>query len=215
MSPRIAPFVLVPAVLVAGGFALLRSDPSPAAATPAAAQPPAATATTPVATQLPPNHPPVGGGANPHGGRRAAKPEPPAITWTAPAAWQTAPNPNALRIATYQVPGGAEVSVARAGGTTDANIQRWIAQFDDAGADRREEKTIAGMHVTIVEVAGTYMAGNMMGPRENAHRGWALAGAVVETSKGSSYFFKMLGPADAVRGARPQLDALLASIAPR
>jgi len=214
MSIRIAPIVLFPAVLVAGGFALLRGEPSPAAATTAAAAVPTAEATALAMAQLPPNHPPIGNGANPHGAMSSAAQEPPAITWTAPAGWQTAPNPNAMRLATYQVPGGAEVSVARAGGTTEANIQRWISQFDDLGADRREEKTIAGMHVTLVEMTGTYMAGNMMGPRENAHHGWALTGAIVET-EGSAYFFKMLGPVDAVRAARPQLDALLASIAPR
>jgi hypothetical protein len=38
-----------------------------------------------------------------------------------------------------------------------------------------------------------------------------LLGAVVETD-GPFYFFKMVGPADAVRAARPAFDVLLSSV---
>lgn len=141
--------------------------------------------------------------------------EAPSIGWTVPPAWQTAPNPNAVRIATYHPSASTEVSVSRAGGTTEANIQRWIGQFDDAGKDTRTEKTVRGMKVEVVEVGGTYLgSGMMVGPAAEKHPGWTLVGAVVETP-GSHYFFKLLGPTDQVRAARASFDALVASIAPR
>jgi hypothetical protein len=123
-----------------------------------------------------------------------------------------------MRIATYRVPGAgddqsAEMSVARAGGTIDANIQRWIDQFDQAGQDTRTEKTIRGLNVTIVEVAGTYLGGGMPGAPSSAHPGWALLAAIVQTP-GSPYFFKLIGPAATLRAARSRFNSLIDSIVP-
>jgi hypothetical protein len=180
---------------------------------PASTPPPGAT--TPVAmdpAQLPPNHPPIGPTGSPHPSMPVASNEAPAVAWTAPSAWASAANPNAMRLATYTLPGGVEVSVARAGGTTEANIQRWLAQFDEAGAEKRTESTIHGLHTTIVEVAGTYEGMSGMGGQ--AHPGWALLGAIVETGR-SPYFFKMLGPAPAVKADHASFDALLGSLVPR
>jgi hypothetical protein len=121
-------------------------------------------------TTLPPNHPPIGGGTA-HGVALAASDEPPALRWKMPTDWQEAPSASTLRLATDHVPAGGEMSVVRAGGTTEANIRRWLAQFDNAGADAHEARTIHGLHVTIVQVAGTYQGSR----------------TIVETS-GSPYF---------------------------
>jgi hypothetical protein len=136
------------------------------------------------------------------------------MVWTVPTGWQTSPNPNAMRIATYRPSPDTELSVARAGGSTEANIHRWIGQFDDAGKDVRTEKTVRGLSVHIVEVSGTYLGSGMPGAAADSRAGWTLVGAVVDTP-GSRYFFKLLGPGDQVGAVRPSFDALLASIAPR
>jgi hypothetical protein len=143
-----------------------------------------------------------------------------AIHWTVPDSWQTAANPSAMRIATYRLrpaagdAEGADVSVARAGGSKEANIQRWIGQFDDAGKDTREEKTVRGLKVTIVTVSGTFQGGGMMGGAAAApHSKWALLAAIVETP-GMPYFFKVTGPLATVKAARPAFDAMIASITP-
>jgi hypothetical protein len=131
-----------------------------------------------------------------------------------PEAWKEAPSPNAMRLATYRAPGGVEVSVSRAGGSTEANIQRWVAQFDDVGRENRAERTVHGFHVVTVDVAGTYVGGgtSMGGPPE-PKRDWAMVGAIVE-SPGTPYFFKMTGSAAAIRAARPAFERLLGSISP-
>ena len=164
---------------------------------------------------LPPNHPRIGADA-PRSPLVPSSDEPSALDWKMPGDWQQAPNPSTLRLATYRVPGGAEMSVARAGGSTEANIQRWLSQFDNAGADTREERTIRGLHVTLVQVAGTYEPSPMMmaGAPPQAHPGWALEGAIVETS-GSPYFFKLIGPVAAIKSARASFESLLASLTPR
>ena len=112
-------------------------------------------------------------------------------------------------------PGGVEISVSRAGGGTEANIQRWIGQFDNTGREGRVEKTVHGLHVVTVDVAGTYVGGGMAmgGGAAEAKPDWALVGAIVE-SVSPPYFFKMTGPAAAVRAARPAFDRLVDHLTP-
>ena len=134
----------------------------------------------------------------------------PALTWKAPASWPAAPNPNEFRIATHTVPRAkgdsddAELTISRAGGDVDSNVQRWIEQFEESSGDRRRERTAAGFKVTVVEVSGTYQGG--MGAATAPHPGWALLAAIV-AAPDEPYFFKLTGPAATVHAARPAFDA--------
>jgi hypothetical protein len=160
-------------------------------------------------TALPPNHPAMGA----QGNDLPAAREQAALAWTAPAGWEVAPSRSTIRLATYRVPGAApaELTVTRAGGSTEDNLERWVGQFDNAGKDTRAVRTIAGFHVTTLEVSGTYDGGMSSTGPETAHAGWSLLGAVIETS-GPFYFFKMVGPSEAVRAARPAFEALMNSV---
>ncbi len=163
---------------------------------------------------LPPNHPPIGSANSQLGSLARASDDPSAIVWKMPKGWQETPSPNAMRLATYRVAGSVEVIVLRAGGATQANIDRWVAQFDDVGHQGRVDKTVHGLHAVTVDVSGTYVGGGMtMGAPADPKRDWAMVGAIVE-SQSPSYFFKMTGPAAAVRAARPAFDRMIDSIAP-
>jgi hypothetical protein len=222
MHLGIGPSFLAVCVLSgAAGIALFQrsSVPSPARAS-TVAQADELRAPMPVdpqsmGTVLPPNHPPLtANGTDPPLARDES---PPALTWSVPDGWEVAPNRSAIRLATYRVPAlpksaaAAELTVTRAGGTTEENLARWAGQFDAAGQDTRAVRTIAGVHLATLEVSGTYEGGMTMGGAETAHPGWALLGAVVETN-GPSYFFKMVGPAETVHAARPAFEALLKSL---
>ena len=218
MLKRFATFAVIPAVFLAGALALFGVERIPGATAATSREKPAPLA--PVGEMqppengetLPPDHPPLG--ASPHGAMPSAANDPPALVWKMPAVWQEAPNPNAMRLATYHAPGGVEVAVSRAGGSTEANIQRWIAQFDNVGHDGRVEKTVRGLHVVTVEVTGTYVGGGMaMGAPTEPKPDWAMVGSIVET-RSPSYFFKMTGPAAAVHAARPVFDRLIDGITP-
>jgi hypothetical protein len=148
--------------------------------------------------------------------------EPAALTWTVPAGWKQAPNPNPMRLATFHASGGtgddvAEVSIARAGGSPEANIARWVGQFEGASSPKRNDRKIRGLDVAIVEVSGTYSAGamQMAGAPAAPHPAWTLVGAIAQPPDGSTYFFKLLGPSAKVRDARPSFDAFVASLTPR
>jgi hypothetical protein len=240
---RILPIVLLAGVLGAAGLAIFRPGNEPVVGSSSTSPPLAAAelASELEGDMLPPNHPSVGASTGlgeaqgdvlppnhpPIGGAQGSQPallpvndDQPAIAWKVPPAWQSAPNPNAMRLATYRAPASskshepADVSVTRAGGTPDANIERWLSQFDDAGAETRSIKTVRGLKITIVEVSGTFTGGSMTpGTTETPRRGWALLGAIVETP-GSPYFFKITGEAATVHGARASLVALLESITP-
>lgn len=167
---------------------------------------------------LPPDHPSVQGmGGNPNGPSEPADDEA-SLTWTAPPRWKSAPNPSSMRLATYVIPRAAgdaadgDLSITRAGGDIDANVDRWLGQFDESAraSAKRTKKDVHGLKVTVVEIYGTYSGG--MGPNAGPQPSWGLLGAIVE-AEGLPYFFKITGPAKTVQGARAELDQLLGSLA--
>ncbi len=214
---RLSSSIAIAVLVGAGAFAAGRSTTStvvvhePAAAPVSDELGPAPAMTE---TALPPGHPAVDPGAAPP--PAAAAPET-TLAWKVPARWQTAANPSSMRIATYHVPhapgdeADADVSVTQAGGTVEANADRWIGQFGpDAKKNAKQTtKTIAGFEVTIVEVEGAYNGG-MSEAKAPAGKA-ALLGAIVATP-GMPHFFKITGPAKTVSSARAELEALLASI---
>jgi hypothetical protein len=165
---------------------------------------------------LPPDHPPIGAtGAVPPGLGAAAE-EPPALAWSIPKRWKLLPNSNTMRLFTYRVPAApgatddAELSIVRAGGSADANLQRWVGQFEGAVPGKRERLAVNGFDVHTLSVSGTFTAG-AMGGAAAARAGWALKGAVVDTAAGA-YFFKLTGPEPSVRAALTDFDSLIKSL---
>ena len=167
---------------------------------------------------LPPEHPAVNGNANGSVGAGASGEA--TLKWTAPARWKSMPSPNSMRLATYSVPHApgdgedAEVAVTQVGGDVDANIDRWVGQFGPGAQStlKRSPKVVRGMHVTLVQIDGTYSGG--MDPSQGAKKDWALCGGIVETET-TPYFFKMTGPAKTVHSACSELDTMLGTVAPK
>ena len=202
-SPRLAALALFVCALPA---CRRTEEPAPA---PAAS----ATATTPAS---PPPVAAAPGAASAGGGVGTTGAAAGELQWTAPERFQPAPNPSPMRKATYRVPGAstaedAELSVSQAGGSVDANITRWVGQFE--GGDKtlvRKERTVGDLKVTIVDVKGTFESGMPgMGGGE-PKKGWALRGAIVETDP--PHFFKLTGPAKTVAAATADFDKLIDSL---
>lgn len=146
------------------------------------------------------------------------------LTWTAPKEWGVAPSASSMRVVTYRVPAaagdteGGEVAVfyfgQGQGGGTQANVDRWIAQFKAEKGSGGPGKPIAikagTIPVTIVTTEGTYSSG-MPGGAMTPKPGWALRGGIAEGSQGP-VFFKMVGPKKTVLAATPAFDALLKAL---
>jgi hypothetical protein len=159
-------------------------------------------------------HPPV-----PHGPQHLA------LAWDDPVRWQKRVPSTPMRAAEYRVPRAAsdsedgECSVITfgpgQGGSVDDNISRWVKQLEPtAGAVDRATRTVNGMTVTRVEVAGTYTPMAMPAiPTSPARQGYRLVGEIVEAPSGA-WFFKMTGPDATVKAAGKELDKLVESIRP-
>jgi hypothetical protein len=132
------------------------------------------------------------------------------LKFNAPDSWVQEKTSSSMRVAQYKLPrtdGDQEDGSLvlyyfgqNQGGTTAANIERWVNQMKQPDGKPSKEKakeetlTINGLKVTTVDVTGTYTA--EMSPGSNTFHNnpnYRLRAAVVETAKGP-YFVKLIGP---------------------
>lgn len=143
------------------------------------------------------------------------------LTWTLPAGWSIAAA-RSMRVATYSVPAaagdaeGAECAVyyfgPGQGGGVDANLERWIGEFQPATRSKRSAKQVNGIPVSLADVSGTYTAhGASMTQPQADKPGWRLLGAIAEGPQGAA-FFKLAGPAKTVAAASRDFEALIGSL---
>ena len=145
------------------------------------------------------------------------------LTFTAPKAWKMRPSSSSMRVAEFVVPKtgtdpeDAEVIIyffGGGGGSVDANIQRWVGQFQQpsgAAATEAGRSTfnVGDLKITTVDVNGTYVAELRPGAAERHNKpNFGMRAAVVETPKGP-YFVKLTGPAATVKAALPAFDGFL------
>ena len=216
--------IMLLAVVGAGSFAAGRAMPVGAAAPSSVDLSPTGAELLPEPEQepenaaLPPGHPPVDTTDPPS----TTTTTPPvasssSLAWKVPPRWQPAPNTSSMRLATYRVPrapgdtADADLSITQAGGSAEANAQRWIGQFDEAGQKtaKRTTRKVGSLDVLVVEVQGTFSGG--MSRETEAQPAWALLGAIVSTPD-LPHFFKLTGPAKTVLAARAEFDRMLTSL---
>lgn len=177
-----------------------------------------------ISTQMtrPPSASPSDGSPAPSpaaSGEMPAPPADPGVTWSVPKRW-TIDIAQGMRAATYIVPAaggeGAECAVyyfgPGQGGGVDANLERWIGEFEPLeGKDVRKMKP-GGLEVTRIEARGTYVAHSMRSGESAAQKpAWALTGAIVNGPQGD-VFFKLVGPAATVGAAAKEFDGMLGSL---
>jgi hypothetical protein len=143
------------------------------------------------------------------------------LTWAIPSGWSVGP-PHSMRVATYGIPpaGGDAESASCAvyyfgagqGGGVDANLSRWVGQFQPATRATRSTRDVHGIRVSLADAAGTYTAhgGSMMQPQGD-RPGWRLLGAIAEGPQGA-VFFKLTGSEKTVAAARGRFDGMIGSL---
>jgi len=132
------------------------------------------------------------------------------LKFTVPTGWVEEERTSSMRVAQYRLP-KVEADTEDAslvlyyfgqgqGGSTAANIERWVGQMKQAEgtssseAAKQESFEINGLKVTTVDVAGTYVAETAPGSGTfNNKPRYRLRAAVVETPNGS-YYVKLVGP---------------------
>ena len=132
------------------------------------------------------------------------------LKFTVPPGWIEEERTSSMRVAQYRLP-KAEGDTENGsvvlyyfgqgqGGSTAANIERWVGQMKqaDGGSSKavakEEHFEVNGLKVTTVDVGGTYVAETTPGSGTLENKpAYRLLAAVVETPNGS-YFVKLLGP---------------------
>src|SRR5215470_16175110 len=92
------------------------------------------------------------------------------LKFKVPAGWIEEERTSSMRVAQYRLPKAATDTEDASlvlyyfgqgqGGSTAANIERWVSQMKQAegSAAKQENLEVNGMKVTTVDVAGTYVA---------------------------------------------------------
>ena len=132
---------------------------------------------------------------------------------------------SSMRVAEYGLSGDERAELVvfyfgpDQGGSVDANVARWLAQFsqpdgsDSASKAVRTEREVDGVAVSVLEVRGTYSGGMAMpgGPPPTPQADAMLLGAIAKGANGP-VFFKLVGPRETVERARSGFDQMIGSI---
>jgi hypothetical protein len=143
----------------------------------------------------------------------------------APSNWEKVPPKSGIVQHEFRAPkeakeDAARITIMQASGGIDANIDRWVGQFE--GVEKKdakiEKKEVAGSKIHIVDIAGTFkesMGGGPFAPgpvkkREN----YRMLGVIIETKDAGTTFIKMTGEQPIVEqlseGFKKSLDDLKA-----
>lgn len=132
----------------------------------------------------------------------------PGLKFKVPEEWEKKPGSSPMRLAEFTLPGpggDAELAVYRfpgGGGDVASNVHRWRTQFTKPdGSPLTEadgsvkEQTRGSLKITVVDLAGTYVAQVTPGaPERYNDPNYRMLAAVIEGA-GDPFFFKAVGPA--------------------
>jgi hypothetical protein len=101
----------------------------------------------------------------------------------------------------------ARITISQAGGSIDANIDRWYGQFEQPDGKSTKEKSktekfdAAGQTVHWVDIPGTFketMGGPFAGGKTVLREDYRMLGAIIVTKDQQQIFIKITGPTDLV-----------------
>ena len=147
----------------------------------------------------------------------------------APATWQRV-RPRSMIVETeFSIPPVGDdsqtgrMTVMGAGGSIEANIDRWCGQFSQPDGSKTADKAstkklrIAGCQVTLVDITGTYKdspGGPFAGGRSIDRPDYRMLAAIVETASTGNYFLKFYGPAATVEQAADGFRSMIEGMVP-
>jgi hypothetical protein len=142
-----------------------------------------------------------------------------AFTFAVPNGWKKVMPSSPMRKAQLEIGQGsdkAEVTFfqfgAGQGGNAEDNVARWFAQFPGSEAKREKNTVQAGsVKITYATTEGTFSSG-MPGAPTTPMSGYALCGAILESSEGN-VFIKMTGPEAVVKSATEAFKKMVSEAA--
>lgn len=131
------------------------------------------------------------------------------LTFKLPEPWKKVPTSSQMRAGTAQITvEGSETPLEAVfyyfgsgqGGDVDANITRWLGQFEGEPESKREEIKVGDHKVDLVIANGTYLDGPPFGGTKTPRPDYTLLGAIVPAAD-ANVFIKLTGPKAAVAKA--------------
>jgi hypothetical protein len=141
-----------------------------------------------------------------------------AITLTAPAGWQRKLASSSFVAAEFALPrvegddADGRLTISTAGGSVQANIDRWKGQFGpQPTATSREGIDVAGLKVTIVDLSGEF--NDQRGPFAPGVKrpGYRMVGAVIPAGD-QLHFIKATGPEKTIASHEGAIQKFIRSI---
>ena len=147
----------------------------------------------------------------------------------APEGWKRVQPKSSIVETEFAIPSEGEglqpgrMTVMGAGGSVQANVDRWYGQFAQPdGSDTKSKATakkikLAGCDVTIVDISGTYKdapAGPFAGGKAVDRPDYRMLAAIVETPDRGNYFLKFYGPGKTVAKYADGFRAMVEGLVP-
>jgi len=135
------------------------------------------------------------------------------ITLTLPAGWEERPVASDMIQAEYRIngpTGPGRMTLSSAGGSIEANLERWTGQFQPGPNDpapAHETLSVDSREAVLIELHGTFTDGfSGKGPQP----GWCMLGAIIPTGP-ANFFLKLTGPQETVASQRAAFRELVTS----
>jgi hypothetical protein len=171
---------------------------------------------------LPEGHPPIGAGGGGGGAAEApASDEGPevklgGITFTAPETWQRKAPQSSFIQAEFALPkaegddADGRLTVSSAGGSIEANIERWKGQFTKLENSHQEKIESAGVEATLVNLSGEF--NDQRGPFAPAvsRPNYRMIAAIIPLGE-QPYFVKATGPQKTLEAHAEAIEQFVAS----
>jgi hypothetical protein len=139
--------------------------------------------------------------------------------------WKAIPPKSRMLEAELQIPRvgkdeqDGRLTIMGAGGSIEANIDRWKQQFTQPdGSDTNakvEKKTISGQTVNIVDITGTFLdsvGGPFSGQPKVEKENYRMLAAIIETKQDGNYFVKLYGPKSTIDKNADHFKAMIESL---
>ena len=149
-----------------------------------------------------------------------------ALKMTVPASWKTVEPRSRIIEHEFQAPKEGDtvsrITIMAAGGSIDANVERWLGQFTqpDGKATKDvakvEKKKVGDYEVTMVDITGTMsesMGGGPFAPGKTVKReGYRMLGAIIDTKDKGLQFIKLTGAAELVEQQKKDFADFIESV---
>jgi hypothetical protein len=140
----------------------------------------------------------------------------------APEGWTKKQPKSRIIEAEFEVPAAegdeaaGRLTAMGAGGSVEANIERWAGQFvGDDVKPKVTKKTVSGSEVHVVDLSGTYKdspAGPFAGGKTTLREDYRMLGAIIVTKDAGNYFLKLYGPKATIDKAEKGFEELVSSL---